>query len=166
MLTVWFPLNEATADNGCLQLCPGLHRRGTVYWGLDSQPPCEPVTVPMRKGDVIFIHKLRPHGSGPNRTGGIRWSMDLRYQMLGTPPTRPEWPSLVARSHAEPDSLTTYNWSRVEGRPREAPEKLSYSRRTEPTPFLVRIGRQSDPRSAFKTTPLPGLGDTRIIGRV
>ena len=29
-----------------------------------------------------------------------------------------------------------------------------------------RIGRQSDPRSAFKTTPLPGLGDTRIIGGV
>ena len=30
----------------------------------------------------------------------------------------------------------------------------------------LRIGRQSDPRSAFKTTPLPGLGDTRIIGGV
>ena len=32
--------------------------------------------------------------------------------------------------------------------------------------FQLRIGRQSDPRSAFKTTPLPGLGDTRIIGGV
>ena len=94
VLTVWFPLTEATADNGCLQLCPGVHRRGTVYWSLDSQPPCEPVTVPMREGDVIFIHKLCPHGSGPNRTGGIRWSMDLRYQTLGTPSPRPEWPSL------------------------------------------------------------------------
>ena len=75
VLTVWFPLNEATADNGCL---------------LDSQPPCEPVTVPMHKGDVIFIHKLCPHGSGPNRTDGIRWS--LRYQTRGTPSPRPECP--------------------------------------------------------------------------
>ena len=112
VLTVWFPLTDATADNGCLQLCPGLHRRGTVYWSLDSQPPCDPVTVPMRKGDMILIHKLCPHGSGPNRTDGIRWSMDLRYQTLGTPSPRPEWPSLVARSRAAPDSLTTYDeWS-------------------------------------------------------
>ena len=138
VLTVWFPLNDATADNGCLQLCPGLHRRGTVYWNLDSQPPCDPATVPMHKGDVIFIHKLCPHGSGPNRTDGIRWSMDLRYQTLGTPSPRPEWPSLLARSRAAPDSLTTYDdWSAAwKAGIDKHPNKLSYPRPTEPTPFL------------------------------
>ena len=138
VLTVWFPLNEATADNGCLQLCPGLHRRGTVYWSLDSQPPYEPVTVPMHKGDVILIHKLCPHGSGPNRTDGIRWSMDLRYQTLGTPSPRPEWPSLIARSRAAPDSLTTYDeWSAAwKAGIEKHPQKLSYPRPSEPTPFL------------------------------
>ena len=138
VLTVWFPLNEATAENGCLQLCPGLHRRGTVYWSLDSQPPCEPVTVPMHKGDVIFVHKLCPHGSGPNRTDGIRWSMDLRYQTVGTPSPRPEWPSLIARSRAAPDSLTTYDdWSAAwKAGIEKHPKKLSYPRPTEPTSFL------------------------------
>lgn len=137
VLTVWFPLNEATAANGCLQLCPGLHRRRTVYWSLDSQPPCQPVTVPMRKGDVIFIHKLCPHGSGPNRTDGIRWSMDLRYQTLGTPSPRPEWPSLTARSRAAPHSLTTCEAWAAAWRDSLAkdPQKRSYPRPTEPTPF-------------------------------
>ena len=138
VLTVWFPLTEATADNGCLQLCPGVHGNHTVYWGLDSPPLRDPVTVPMHKGDVIFIHKLCPHGSGPNRTGGIRWSMDLRYQTLGTPSPRPEWPSLVARSRAAPDSLTSYDdWSAAwkAGIDTHA-KKLSYPRPSESTPFL------------------------------
>ena len=137
VLTVWFPLNQATARNGCLQVCPGLHERRTVYWGVDSQPPCRPVTVPMSKGDVIFIHKLCPHGSGPNRTRGIRWSMDLRYQARGAPSPRPEWPSLIARSRAAPESLTTYEewdaaWAAALAK---HPKKLSYPRPTEPTPF-------------------------------
>ncbi len=31
---------------------------------------------------------------------------------------------------------------------------------------MVRIGRESDPKSAFKTTPLLGLVGSRNIGRV
>ena len=91
----------------------------------------------MSKGDVIFIHKLCPHGSGPNRTRGIRWSMDLRYQARGAPSPRPEWPSLIARSRAAPESLTTYEewdaaWAAALAK---HPKKLSYPRPTEPTPF-------------------------------
>ena len=137
VLTVWLPLNEATAENGCLQVGPGVHKSEVVYWGFNSQPEHESVTVPMRKGDVIFIHKLCPHGSGANQTDGIRWSMDLRYQIAGTPSPRPEWPSLVARSRANADSLTTYEeWAAAwKSGLEKHPKKVGYPRPNEPTPF-------------------------------
>ena len=83
-----------------------------VYWG-NSLPDEEGFNVPMKKGDVIFIHKLTPHSSGPNRTDAIRWSMDVRYQQSGTPTGRAFWPSFIARSHMSPESETDYeDWRR------------------------------------------------------
>ena len=136
VLTVWLPLNEATAENGCLQVAPGVHRGGIVYWGR-SLPEYEAATVPMRKGDVIFLHKLCPHGSGTNDTDGIRWSMDLRYQRLGTPSPRPEWPGLAARSRENPGALTAYEeWAAAwEQALEKHPKKLGYPRPSEPAPF-------------------------------
>ena len=136
VLTVWLPLTEATADNGCLQVAPEVHKRETVYWG-NSRPDYEALTVPMKKGDVIFIHKLCPHGSGANHTDGIRWSMDLRYQKAGTPSPRPEWPGLVARSRAHPQSLTTFEeWAQAWRESLEKnPKKLGHPRPSEATPF-------------------------------
>ena len=81
VLTVWIPLCDTTEENGCLRVMPRIHKRRTVYWG-DSLPDGDWVSVPMRKGDVIFIHKLTPHSSGTNNTDAIRWSMDIRYQGL------------------------------------------------------------------------------------
>jgi len=107
-VTVWLPLCDATEENGCLQIRPGMHQQRTVYWSSHDLPEIEPVLVPMQKGDVIFIHKLCPHGSGPNRTDGVRWSMDIRYQKNSEPSPRPEWPSLVARSRQDPASETEY----------------------------------------------------------
>ena len=136
VLTVWLPLTEATAGNGCLQVGRRVHRSGIVYWG-GSLPEYEAATVPMRKGDVIFIHKLCPHGSGPNATGGIRWSMDLRYQRLGTPSPRPEWPGLVARSRENPGALTAYEeWAAAwEEALEKHPKKVGYPRPQGPAPF-------------------------------
>ena len=64
--------------------------------------------MPMKKGEVIFIHKLTPHSSGTNNTDAIRWSMDIRYQKLGTPTGRAFWPSFDARSRVSPESETGY----------------------------------------------------------
>ena len=63
-----------------------------------------PVSLPMRKGDVLFLHKLTPHASEPNQTDAIRWSMDLRYQKTGTPTGRSCYPDFVARSRSNPSS--------------------------------------------------------------
>ena len=88
ILTVRIPLVDATPENGCLQIVPGVHRERTVLWwkgpgwGIDDEDleSREAVTLPMRKGSVLLLHKLIPHRSTPNLTDGIRWSMDLRYQ--------------------------------------------------------------------------------------
>ncbi len=111
ILTVWLPLGEATVENGCLQVIPRVHHRGMVYWsegfGLDPQqvPDAEVATLPMHKGDVLLMHKLIPHCSTPNRSGRIRWSLDLRYQPLGTPTGRSFYPEFATRSRANPGAV-------------------------------------------------------------
>ena len=64
VLTVWFPLNEATIENGCLQIMPNSHRQATYthcpghrglrvpeqVMDMDSALP-----VPMQPGDVLFL---------------------------------------------------------------------------------------------------------------
>jgi hypothetical protein len=111
ILTVWLPLCDATSENGCLQIVPGVHKREIVYWsegfGISeaNMPEGEVLTLPMQKGSVLFLHKLTPHGSGPNRTDEIRWSLDLRYQKTGTPTGRSCYPDFTVCSQTHPDSV-------------------------------------------------------------
>lgn len=113
IVTVWVPLVDATPANGCLQVIPGVHRKRRVYWsagfGVSDEhlPEGEAVTLPMAAGDVLLMDKLIPHRSTPNRTGGIRWSLDLRYQRAGTPTGRDDYPAFIARSRACPASELT-----------------------------------------------------------
>jgi hypothetical protein len=58
---------------------------------------------------VIFIHKLCPHGSGANFSSKVRWSMDMRYMAAGLPSGRDCWPSFVAQSRAASLPATTYD---------------------------------------------------------
>ena len=58
----------------------------------------------MRSGDVILMHKHTIHGSLPNVSADIRWSLDLRYNPTGQPTGRPEFPGFVARSRRNPAS--------------------------------------------------------------
>ena len=121
ILTVWLPLCDATPENGCLRVIPGIQAGNTVFWkpdafGIGSQDlPGEPVDVAMTKGSVLFMHKLIPHGSGPNVTDTIRWSLDLRYQRTGTPTGRAIYPEFPVLSRSNPASvLADYDeWDRM-----------------------------------------------------
>lgn len=77
-LTVWIALTDATRDNGCPWIVPGLHKRGTLrHWMtpvgwrcLEDAPgavPCE-----LRAGDAVVFSSLTPHATGPNRTDAVR----------------------------------------------------------------------------------------------
>jgi phytanoyl-CoA hydroxylase len=110
ILTVWIPLVDTDEANGCLKVIPRVHSDSRVLWSAgfgisqDNLPSEAAVSVPMRHGDVMLLHKLTPHCSEPNQTTRIRWSMDLRYQKSGTPSGRSCYPDFVARSRTHPES--------------------------------------------------------------
>jgi ectoine hydroxylase-related dioxygenase (phytanoyl-CoA dioxygenase family) len=77
-LTVWIALTDATRENGCPWVVPGLHRHGTLrHWMtplgwrcLEEAPgalPCE-----LRAGSAVVFSSLTPHATGPNRSDAVR----------------------------------------------------------------------------------------------
>lgn len=48
-----------------------------AYVDVENRTPA--VSVPARKGTCILFDNLVFHGSGPNRSGRVRWSLDWRY---------------------------------------------------------------------------------------
>ena len=114
MLTVWLPLTDATEANGCLCVIPGSHRQGLVTHcprpGAripDALLEGRRISVPVKRGGVLFFHHLTKHASLANTSDGIRWSFDLRYQPIGQPTGRPAFPGFVARSRQNPASAVT-----------------------------------------------------------
>lgn len=112
MVTAWVAISDATIENGCLQVIPGSHRG-------DMQTHCPlpqlgiPDTLlvkdaakplPVKSGGVILFHPLTIHGSLNNESSGIRWSFDLRYNVVGQASGRPMFPSFIARSANYPET--------------------------------------------------------------
>jgi len=62
------------------------------------------VAAPVKRGGAILMHRRMIHSSLENRSNGIRWSFDLRYQPTGMPTGRPAFPGFVARSRHNPGS--------------------------------------------------------------
>jgi phytanoyl-CoA hydroxylase len=114
IVTVWIPIVDADETNGCLQLVPRNHDDGLLqhcisadvgkYLPTRNFAADRAVPVPMKRGSVLLMNRMTPHGSLPNRSEDVRWSMDLRYQAVGLPTGRPEFPSFVARSRSNPAS--------------------------------------------------------------
>jgi phytanoyl-CoA hydroxylase len=124
IVTCWLALVDATVENGCMEVLPGVWRRGYLEHhagdaGTAVKPDAlprdiAPRPVPVRKGGAVFMHRCTPHRSTPNTTDGTRWSLDLRYQPTGTPTGRPFHPAFVVRSAQDPASVLTDHaeWSR------------------------------------------------------
>lgn len=114
MLTVWVAITDATEENGCLCVIPGSHLSGLATHCPTTgvtipENMLEPnqVSVPMRSGSALFMHSRTKHASLPNISDGIRWSFDLRYQPTNQPTGRDEFPSVVVRSRAHPETVVT-----------------------------------------------------------
>lgn len=77
-------IDEATVENGCLELVKGFHKLGVVgnMWtpltetdmaGMKFEP------YPTKPGDVVFFDSYAPHGSSPNLTAQRRRLLYITY---------------------------------------------------------------------------------------
>lgn len=84
-LTCWVPLVDATVDNGCPWVMPGLQRQGTLeHWWTPVGYQCVEdaegaIPVEARAGDVVVFSSLTPHRTGPNLSDGVRKAYILQY---------------------------------------------------------------------------------------
>jgi ectoine hydroxylase-related dioxygenase (phytanoyl-CoA dioxygenase family) len=97
-LTCWIGLDDATADNGCLQYVPGSHRWDLLpVTGLagdmeaiqtvltpEQKQQFKPVAIELKKGQCAFHHPLMVHGSYENRTERQRRAVVLNVFRDGT----------------------------------------------------------------------------------
>ena len=96
MVGLWFALEDARIDNGCLWAIPGGHRGGlrqrfvrdgmaTRFEALDGAAWDERRLVPLEvaKGDVILLDGLCPHMSQANRSPASRHAYTL-HVVAGT----------------------------------------------------------------------------------
>ena len=116
MLTAWMPVWDANEEDGCLHLVPWSHQEGLAKHcaGPNASPGLhipddqfrvdDAIPVPMKRGSVLFMHRLTCHGSLPNKSDRVRFSLDLRYNPVGQATGRDVFPGFVARSGAHPET--------------------------------------------------------------
>ncbi|WP_372932347.1 phytanoyl-CoA dioxygenase family protein [Mariniphaga sediminis] len=96
VMTMWIPLVDTSAVNGCLYVIPGTHKKGVVehemhgtgkYLSVKEElvPKENWVECAVPKGGVLLLSNKVIHGSFKNSTESVRWSMDLRYQSAKLP---------------------------------------------------------------------------------
>jgi phytanoyl-CoA hydroxylase len=90
IIGLWFALEDATLENGCLWAIPGRHKlglkqrwlrgaEGMQFETLDSDPWPEDELVPLEvtKGSLVVLHGLLPHKSLANRSSRSRHAFTL-----------------------------------------------------------------------------------------
>ena len=100
-LTCWVALTDATEDNGCPWVVPGLHRRGTLAHEYSDigfvclRDPADAVAVPVRAGEHrgVLVADTPLDRAQPDRGGAQGLHRAVR------PDRGPRWcdPSRVAR---------------------------------------------------------------------
>jgi len=121
-LTCWIALTDATIDNGCPWIVPGLHRLGTLahQWTplgfrcLADHP--EAVPLPVAAGGIAVFSSLTPHRTGPNLTDETRKAYILQYAPAGAvmyprdaPPvlaSDPQWQYPVVENGRAVEAMT------------------------------------------------------------
>jgi ectoine hydroxylase-related dioxygenase (phytanoyl-CoA dioxygenase family) len=107
-LTIWVALTDATVDNGCPWVAPGVHKLGTLahryveplgYECFDEPP--DKVAAPVRAGGAVVFSSLTPHLTGPNVTDETRKAYILQYSHAGSEVLRGD-PSKGAPTSREP----------------------------------------------------------------
>ncbi|WP_163834879.1 phytanoyl-CoA dioxygenase family protein [Spartinivicinus ruber] len=95
VIGLWFALEDATVDNGCLHAIPGGHQQGlamrycnqngemqmvelqNIQWELNAAIPLE-----VKQGSLIILHGLLPHFSEQNYSSRSR--LALTFHLIDT----------------------------------------------------------------------------------
>ena len=108
-LTIWLALTDATLENGCPQVAPGLHRarharpplRRAARLGVLLRPAVGEVAAPVRAGGAVVFSSLTPHLTGPNTTAAVRKAYILQYAPSGAEILRGDPAAGAARAARE-----------------------------------------------------------------
>jgi phytanoyl-CoA hydroxylase len=84
---VWIALDEATVENGCMQLLPGRHREGPItHFKRRDWQICDTdilgktsVAAPLQPGGLLLFDGLLPHGTPRNGSGRHRRALQFHY---------------------------------------------------------------------------------------
>ncbi|KIC47266.1 phytanoyl-CoA dioxygenase [Ruegeria sp. ANG-S4] len=150
MVTVWIAVNDATIENGCLQVLPKAKDQSILPHCARTQTGIaegfidedQALPLPVRAGGIILFHPLTPHASLTNETDRFRWSFDIRYSATGQPTGREHFPDFIARSRSNPETelrdwrVCKSNWETARARLAEQPH-IDIHRWKSDSPFCA-----------------------------
>ncbi|WP_170335848.1 phytanoyl-CoA dioxygenase family protein [Ruegeria arenilitoris] len=150
MVTVWIAVNDATVENGCLQVLPKAQDQSILPHCARTQTGIadgfidedRAVPLPVKAGGIILFHPLTPHASLVNETDRFRWSFDIRFSAAGQPTGRDHFPSFIARSRSRPETelrdwrVCKANWEAARARLSGQPH-IDIHRWTSDSPFCA-----------------------------
>lgn len=109
-ISAMITLTESTVENGCLEVAPGVHKRGWITKNPDSGLLSEEETkemnfveIPTKPGDVIFFDAFTPHKSKSNYSKEQRVNVYLTYNKKNEGDYRSEY-FLEKRQDFPPDN--------------------------------------------------------------
>jgi ectoine hydroxylase-related dioxygenase (phytanoyl-CoA dioxygenase family) len=118
VITVWVSMVDATLENGCLHIWPRTHNTDVLSWHHDTVTGTQyteidekhmggarAVPIPVPAGSAILFNDRCIHMSTPNKSRGIRWSCDLRYQPTDQDPMAHLGAGFLVRSHLHPQRV-------------------------------------------------------------
>ena len=88
LVTIWTALDDATVENGCMQIVPGSHTLGilseqgfkiTEEQEREICPEEKIVDVEVKAGDAVVLHNWLLHRSGVNQTSDARRAFSVCY---------------------------------------------------------------------------------------
>lgn len=92
LVTLLIYLDDATEENGCLQVLPRHHTHyfdhalpdgtfaGMITEDMESGRFGKPIALPAPAGSAIFMHCITPHSSLPNRSDRARRTLIFEYR--------------------------------------------------------------------------------------
>ncbi|HNC24413.1 MAG TPA: phytanoyl-CoA dioxygenase family protein [Opitutaceae bacterium] len=88
---VWIALDEATVENGCMQILPGRHKEGPLLhfqrrdWQICDNTilGTKSLAVPLKPGGILLFDGMLPHGTPHNSSPNRRRALQYHYLPAG-----------------------------------------------------------------------------------